>query len=197
MKITIKGKDDDKKDDTTSQRSYHENANKNGNSFSQIFKNHRLFLILLIVINLVYIATLFTDDSVDVDSEVSADVIVEVVNDDVDSAIKLVDSLDGDVPQEYVDALAKAKIYAYEMYLSKSGVYRQLTSSDGDKFSEESAGYAVKNLDVDWKENAVLRGKHYLDNQDMDLDMVYNHLASKDADRYLIDEAQYAIDKLK
>lgn len=51
-----------------------------------------------------------------------------------------------DVPKEYESALKKAESYSETMYMSKKGIYNQLTSSAGEQFTEEEAQYAVDNL---------------------------------------------------
>lgn len=53
---------------------------------------------------------------------------------------------DDNVPTEYKSALSKAKTYSDTMHMSKQGIYNQLTSEYGEKFTAEQADYAVKNL---------------------------------------------------
>ncbi|PGZ98211.1 immunity protein, partial [Bacillus pseudomycoides] len=55
------------------------------------------------------------------------------------------------VPVEYKSALKKAESYAKTMNMSKQGIYDQLVSEHGEKFSAESANYAMNNLEFDWK----------------------------------------------
>ena len=50
------------------------------------------------------------------------------------------------VPTEYKSALRKAKTYSDTMHMSKAGVYNQLTSEYGEKFTAEEAQYAIDNL---------------------------------------------------
>ena len=45
------------------------------------------------------------------------------------------------------------------MHLSKQGIYDQLTSEYGEKFTEDEAEYAVDNVDADWNENALAKAK--------------------------------------
>ncbi|WP_406807619.1 Ltp family lipoprotein [Clostridium perfringens] len=52
------------------------------------------------------------------------------------------------VPKEYKAALRKAKVYSDTMSMSKAGLYDQLTSEYGEKFSAEAAQYAVDNLNA-------------------------------------------------
>ena len=51
------------------------------------------------------------------------------------------------VSQESKNALKKAELYGNTMNMSKAGVYYQLTSDFGEKFTEEEAQYAINNLD--------------------------------------------------
>lgn len=55
------------------------------------------------------------------------------------------------VPTEYKSALRKAKSYSDAMGMSKAGLYNQLTSEHGEKFSKEAAQYAIDNVKADWK----------------------------------------------
>ncbi|MDD5922108.1 MAG: Ltp family lipoprotein, partial [Eubacteriales bacterium] len=48
---------------------------------------------------------------------------------------------------EEKNALAKAKDYSEMMHMSKQGIYDQLTSAYGEKFTAEEAQYAVDHLD--------------------------------------------------
>ena len=50
------------------------------------------------------------------------------------------------IPTEYKSALNKAGTYSEMMHMSKVGIYDQLTSEYGDKFSAEAAQYAVDNV---------------------------------------------------
>ncbi|MBC1648519.1 hypothetical protein HB935_14785, partial [Listeria welshimeri] len=54
------------------------------------------------------------------------------------------------VPTEYKSALKKAEQYSSMMHMSKAGIYNQLTSDAGEKFSAEAGQYAVDNLKADY-----------------------------------------------
>ncbi|WP_315074756.1 Ltp family lipoprotein [uncultured Clostridium sp.] len=56
-------------------------------------------------------------------------------------------SIKDNVPKEYQSALKKADSYANIMNFSKKGLYQQLTSDAGEKFTEEEAQYAINNLE--------------------------------------------------
>lgn len=93
------------------------------------------------------------------------------------------------VPTEYKSALNKAKTYSDTMYMSKQGIYNQLTSEYGEKFSAQAAQYAIDNLQVDYKQNALKKAQDYQSQMSMSPSAIYDQLTSE--------EAQYAIDNLK
>ena len=66
---------------------------------------------------------------------------------------------DDNVPSEYKSALNKAKSYSDTMHMSKVGIYNQLTSEYGEKFSAEAAQYAMDNLSADWNANALAKAE--------------------------------------
>lgn len=101
------------------------------------------------------------------------------------------------VPTEYISALAKAQTYGDTMQMSKAGIYDQLTSENGEKFSKESAQYAVDNVKVDWKENALKKAQTYQKDMSMSPSAVYDQLISKNGEKFTPSEAQYAKDNLK
>lgn len=50
------------------------------------------------------------------------------------------------IPTEYKSALISAENYSDVMFMSKKGIYDQLVSEYGDKFSAEAAQYAVDHM---------------------------------------------------
>ena len=56
---------------------------------------------------------------------------------------------DENVPTEYKSALKKAQVYSDTMNMSKVGIYNQLTSEYGEKFSNEAAQYSMENYESD------------------------------------------------
>ena len=82
------------------------------------------------------------------------------------------------------------------MILSKAGVYDQLTSEYGEKFTAEEAQYAVDNLDVNWKENALKKAKVYQETMAMSPSAIYDQLVSEYGEKFTEEEAQYAVDNL-
>lgn len=53
------------------------------------------------------------------------------------------------LPTEHKSALKKAESYAETMNMSKAGIYDQLISEHGEKFTQEEAQYAVDNIKAD------------------------------------------------
>lgn len=101
-----------------------------------------------------------------------------------------------EVPKEYKSALRKAKVYSDTMSMSKEGLYDQLTSEYGEKFSAEAAQYAVDNLNANWKENALKKAKVYQETMAMSPSAIYDQLVSEYGEKFTEEEAKYAVDNL-
>ncbi|EIF6173212.1 Ltp family lipoprotein [Clostridium perfringens] len=106
------------------------------------------------------------------------------------------EKVEEEVPKEYKSALRKAKVYSDTMSMSKAGLYDQLTSEYGEKFSDEAAQYAMDNLDVNWKENALKKAKVYQETMAMSPSAIYDQLVSEYGEKFTEEEAQYAVDNL-
>ena len=104
--------------------------------------------------------------------------------------------VEDNIPTEYKSALRKAKLYADTMNMSKAGLYDQLTSEYGEKFTVEAAQYAIDNITVDWKENALKKAKSYQETMSMSPAAIYDQLISEYGEKFTAEEAQYAIDNL-
>ena len=104
--------------------------------------------------------------------------------------------VEDNIPTEYKSALRKAKIYADTINMSKAGIYDQLTSEYGEKFTVEAAQYAIDNITVDWKENALKKAKSYKETMSMSPAAIYDQLTSEYGEKFTAEEAQYAIDNL-
>ena len=104
--------------------------------------------------------------------------------------------VEDNIPTEYKSALRKAKLYADTMNMSKTGIYDQLTSEYGEKFTVEAAQYAIDNITVDWKENALKKAKLYQETMSMSPAAIYDQLTSEYGEKFTAEEAQYAIDNL-
>lgn len=100
------------------------------------------------------------------------------------------------VPTEYKSALKSAESYSELMHMSKAGLYAQLTSSAGDKFSKEAAQYAIDNIKADWNANALESAKNYQEMMSMSPDAIHDQLTSKAGDQFTKAEADYAIKNL-
>ncbi len=102
-----------------------------------------------------------------------------------------------DVPQEYQNALDSAQRYSQNMHMSKQGIYDQLISEYGDKFSTEAAQYAVDNLKADYKANALEKAKTYYNNMSMSKEAIRNQLISEYGEKFTEEEADYAVQNLE
>lgn len=110
---------------------------------------------------------------------------------------KAEEKVEEDVPTEYKSALRKAKSYSDTMNMSKAGLYDQLTSEYGEKFSAEAAQYAIDNVEADWKENALKKAKSYQEDMAMSPSAIYDQLISEYGEKFTAEEAQYAVDNLE
>lgn len=101
-----------------------------------------------------------------------------------------------DVPTEYKSALKKAKSYSDTMHMSKQGLYDQLTSEYGEKFSVEAAQYAIDNLDADYNYNALQKAISYQETMAMSPEAIRDQLTSEYGEKFTQEEADYAIANL-
>ncbi|WP_338597968.1 Ltp family lipoprotein [Clostridium baratii] len=101
------------------------------------------------------------------------------------------------IPTEYKTALRKAKTYSDTMHMSKAGLYDQLTSEYGEKYTAEAAKYAIDNVQANWKENALKKAKTYQESMAMSPSAIYDQLISEYGEKFTKEEAQYAIDNLQ
>lgn len=62
------------------------------------------------------------------------------------------------------------------MHMSKAGIYNQLTSEYGEKFSPEAAQYAIDNINADWNANALAKAEDYSNTMHMSKTGVYDQL---------------------
>ena len=100
------------------------------------------------------------------------------------------------VPAEYKSALTKGTSYSKNLHMSKAGIYDQLTSEYGEKFSPEAAQYAVDNIQADWNANALAKAKSYQDNMAMSPEAIRDQLTSEYGEKFTAEEADYAIQHL-
>lgn len=92
-------------------------------------------------------------------------------------------------------ALNKAKSYSDTMHMSKKGIYDQLTSEYGEKFSADAAQYAIDTLDIDYTKNALEKAKDYLE-EDMSPESIREQLTSEYGEQFTPEEADYAVKNL-
>lgn len=101
-----------------------------------------------------------------------------------------------DVPTEYKSALSQATSYANTMHMSKQGVYDQLVSEYGGKFSPAAAQYGIDNVKADWNANALAKAKNYQDSMHMSPAAIHDQLTSAYGEKFTQSEADYAIQHL-
>lgn len=100
------------------------------------------------------------------------------------------------VPAEYKSALSQAGTYSKTMHMSKQGVYDQLVSEFGGKFSKEAAQYAIDNVSADWNANALAQAKTYQDTMHLSPSAIKDQLISQYGAKFTQAEADYAIQHL-
>jgi hypothetical protein len=103
---------------------------------------------------------------------------------------------DSSVPKENKSALAQADSYANTMSMSKQGVYDQLVSEYGGKFSKEAAQYAIDNVKADWNANALKKAISYQDTMHLSPEAIRDQLTSDYGEKFTSTEADYAIQHL-
>lgn len=101
------------------------------------------------------------------------------------------------VPTEYISALAKAEMYSGTMHMSKKGLYEQLASDYGEKFSAEAAQYAIDNVKADYKTNALKKAEMYQETMHMSPSAIREQLVSDAGEKFTKEEAKYALENLK
>jgi len=110
--------------------------------------------------------------------------------------IKIVFSLGKKPSTEYMNALKQAESYSETMYMSKKGIYDQLTSDYGGQFPDDAAQYAIDNVQADWNANALEKAKTYQSTMSMSKNAIYDQLISNYGEKFTKEQAQYAIDHL-
>lgn len=154
------------------------------------------FIALAIFLVLIAIGNLDSNNTTTV-SEKLTEVEQEVsYNKELEENTTIEEEVKEDIPTEYKSALKQAKTYSEMMNMSKSGIYDQLTSEYGGKFTDEAAQYAIDNVEADWKENALKSARTYQDTMAMSPSAIYDQLTSEYGGKFTKEEAQYAIDNL-
>jgi len=99
-------------------------------------------------------------------------------------------------PAEYKSALSQADSYAKTMHMSKQGVYEQLVSEYGGKFTAAAAQYAIDNVSADWNANALAKAKDYQNTMHLSPAAIHDQLTSTYGEKFTQAEADYAIQHL-
>lgn len=102
-----------------------------------------------------------------------------------------------EVPTEFKSALKKAENYSDMMHMSKAGLYDQLTSEYGEKFSPEAGQYAIDNINADWNLNALKKAESYQEMMSMSPSAIHDQLTSEHGEKFTKEQADYAIANLK
>lgn len=97
---------------------------------------------------------------------------------------------------EQSSALTKARSYSTMMHMSRQGIYDQLTSEYGEKFSPDAANWALDHLDADYNANALAKAKDYQSTMAMSPEAIRDQLTSQYGEKFTPDEADYAIEHL-
>ena len=113
------------------------------------------------------------------------------IEDDIVEEVKVAECT---IPTEEISALDRARILAEGEFLSKNLTYEQLVSEEG--YSNSSSVYAVENLDIDWKQNALIKADLFNSTLDLSKEEIYNRLISS-TEKFTAKEAQYAIDNIE
>ena len=113
------------------------------------------------------------------------------IEDDIVEEVKVAECT---VPTEEISALDRARILAEDELLSKNLTYEQLVSEEG--YSNSSSIYAVENLEIDWKQNALIKADLFKSTLDLSKEEIYNRLISS-TENFTAEEAQYAIDNIE
>ncbi|WP_329469237.1 Ltp family lipoprotein [Exiguobacterium sp. 9-2] len=95
------------------------------------------------------------------------------------------------------NALKSAESYSETMNMSKKGIYDQLTSDSGEKFTSEEAQYAIDTLDVDYNQNALQKAKEYQETMSMSPEAIRDQLSSDYGEKFTPEEANFAVSQLK
>ncbi|MFW8053266.1 Ltp family lipoprotein [Vagococcus fluvialis] len=93
-------------------------------------------------------------------------------------------------PREHKNALKKAEDYLNYTAFSKSGLYDQLIY---EKFPNDSAQFAIDNIETDWNKQALSKAEDYLNYSSFSNEGLYDQLIYEG---FTDEQARYAIDNL-
>ena len=100
------------------------------------------------------------------------------------------------VPSEWIAALTKAQMYVDTMPFSEQGLYDQLTSDYGEKFSPEAARYALNLVEADWNAEALEAALVYQNDMAMSPEAIRDQLVHQNGNQFTQEQADYAIANL-
>ena len=100
------------------------------------------------------------------------------------------------VPSEWIAALTKAQMYVDTMPFSEQGLYEQLTSEYGEKFSPEAARYALNLVEADWNAEALEAALVYQNDMAMSPDAIHEQLVHPNGNQFTNEQADYAVANL-
>jgi hypothetical protein len=92
------------------------------------------------------------------------------------------------------NALRAAESYLDTMAFSKAGLIDQLSSEYGSGFDPADAKWAVRQLDVDWSEQAVRAAESYLDTMAFSRQGLIDQLSSEYGSQFTKKQAVHAVD---
>lgn len=100
------------------------------------------------------------------------------------------------VPSEWIAALTKAQMYVDTMPFSEQGLYDQLTSEYGEKFSPEAARYALNLVEADWNAEALEAALVYQNDMAMSPEVIRDQLVNQNGNQFTQEQADYAVANL-
>jgi hypothetical protein len=164
-------------------------ANKNENK--NWFMRHKVITVILAFVVIAVIASAASGDKPNTGTTNSNSAASKT--EDKKSEPAPAETKKPDVPAEYTSALNQGTSYANTMHMSKQGVYDQLVSEYGGKFSAAAAQYAIDNVKADWNANALAKAKDYQDKMHQSPSAIHDQLTSAYGEKFTAVEADYAI----
>lgn len=100
-------------------------------------------------------------------------------------------------PSDHQRALAEARDYIKATNFSYKGLYDQLTSDYGEKYSPEAAQYAMDHLEADWNAEALGSAQNHINTEAFSYEGLYEKLTGEGGEQYTPEQARYAVDNVK
>jgi hypothetical protein len=151
------------------------------------FVRHKVLTVIAVIIGIGIIASAAGGDKSNTNTATKTDSTVKT------EPAAAPEAKQPDVPAEYKSALAQAGTYANQLHLSKKGLYDQLVSEYGGKFTAPAAQYAIDNVKADWNANALAQAKTYQNDLHLSPAGVRDQLVSEHGGQFTASEADYAI----